>query len=1061
MMNRRQLLELLSLVLGCLCGVSSLAQNAPKEQLDFFESRIRPVLVRECYSCHSEEASGRGKLRGQLFLDTRDGMRKGGETGPVLNPGKPEESLLISALKHESIEMPPKGKLPLEVIADFEKWILQGAVDPRIDSANRKQTVIDIQGGKNFWSFLPLKQIEAPKPLNSQNWAQTPIDRFIHAAQLQQACLPNPVADVRTLIRRAWLDLLGLPPTPEEMNAWTARLASKKESKTIAESTSEKLPSEIDRQQWSILIDHLLESPHFGERQARHWMDVARFAESHGYEQDYDRPNAFHYRDFLIRAFNSDLPYDQFVQWQIAGDQIAPDNPLAWMATGFLGAGAFPTQLTETEFESARYDELDDMVATTGVAFLGLSVGCARCHDHKFDPIPTADYYKLAACFTKAIRAEKQFDLEPEENAKRRELFTVKLAAATQALREYEAHGLPVAFAQWLIVDDPDSQGLATWQLLTGELHSQSGVHYRELDDHSYLTSSDPPATDVLTFTAKVKRSVIQAVRIEALTHESLPARGPGRAANGNFVLGNLRLHSRVTDSKSNDVHAFKDARATHQQNTSSLAVKASLDNDPASGWAVDGQIGKDQAAVFYLEKPLTVEQDTILELQLAFNHPNPRHIIGRMRFSITAAPVIDPAVGEAGPPQSVQIALEDLRAGCRAGNTKAMDLAVERPAQWTEGINYYRSKDVRWNELSKAVEHVKASGSGEQLATVMVTTEGLPHLKHHADDRGFPHYYPVTYQLRRGDATQKVQEAVPGVLQVLSLENVVSESSPPIESTPSRTSLARWITNVRSGAGNLAARVMVNRIWQHHFGTGLVATPNDFGASGQRPTHPELLDFMAKQFIDDGWKIKPLHRAIMNSSVYMQASYKTPNDSRDAIDVDNNLLWRQVPRRLEAEAIRDSLLAISGQLDKTMYGPGTLDGSMRRRSVYFFIKRSQLIPSMMLFDWPEHLVSIGQRPSTTIAPQALMFMNSPDGRSFATSLSNRLDLNDHAKAIEQAYQLALARKPKETELQLALDFLKSQAALRTTVGEDDAEKMAMADLCQAILSMNELIYID
>jgi hypothetical protein len=268
---------------------------------------------------------------------------------------------------------------------------------------------MDVASRKSFWSFQPLMKTTAPAVDDATQWVRNELDRFILGPLEQQAIVPNRPADARTLVRRAWFDLLGLPPTPDQMREWTAKLHTESE--------------EFDDQAWGDLIDHLLASPHYGERQARHWIDVARFAESHGYEQDYDRPNAFHYRDFLIRAFNGDMPYEQFVQWQLAGDELAPEEPLAWMATGFLCGGAFPTQLTEAEFESARYDELDDMAATTGVAFLGLSVGCARCHDHKFDPIPSLDYYRLASTFTTAIRCEQKLDLQPEENAKRRLAF--------------------------------------------------------------------------------------------------------------------------------------------------------------------------------------------------------------------------------------------------------------------------------------------------------------------------------------------------------------------------------------------------------------------------------------------------------------------------------------------------------------------------------------------------------------------------------------------------------------------------------------------------------------
>jgi hypothetical protein len=604
---------------------------------------------------------------------------------------------------------------------------------------------VGVETGRKHWAFRPLLAPAPPSVDDRVGWCRTPVDRFILAALAGRGLTPNDAADRRTLIRRATFDLLGLAPTPEEIDDFVR---------------------DPDPQAYEKLVDRLLASPHYGERWARHWMDVARFAESHGYEQDYDRPNAYPYRDFLIRAFNDDLPYDQFVRWQVAGDELAPNDPLALTATGFLGGGAFPTQLTEAEFESARYDELDDMTSTTGLAFLGLSVGCARCHDHKFDPIPSRDYYRLAATFTTTIRSE--------------------------------------------------------------------------------------------------------------------------------------------------------------------------------------------------------------------------------------------------------------------------IDLAL-RP--------------------------------GDKPTRVQVTSEGFPHLKHHADERGFPHFYKETYYLQRGDPNQKRGVAQAGFLQVLERDGKDESAwhvTPPSGWTRTsfrRAALAVWLTDTEHGAGHLAARVIVNRLWQHHFGRGLVATPNDFGAQGEAPSHPELLDWLADDLVRHGWQLKRLQRLIMTSAVYRQSGRF--DEARARLDRENVFLWRQAPRRLEAEAIRDAMLQAAGLLDSRMYGPGTLDPNMRRRSVYFFIKRSQLIPMMMLFDWPEHLVSIGQRSTTTIAPQALLFLNSPQGRQYAEGLARRVQGRPPDTAVQAAFRIALGRVPGEAEKRLALDFLARQESVHRGTGRGDAPQRALADLCQALLSMNEFVYVD
>ena len=841
--------------------------------LELFETRIRPVLVKECYQCHSAQAAQQKKLKGGLLLDTREGARKGGESGPAVVPGKPDESLLVSALKHEDFEMPPKGKLPDAVIADFVKWVELGAPDPRAGTVAAAGRQIDIAAGRQFWSLKRFEPV-APPEVADRGWVRTPVDQFIRAKQEALGLKPNGPAPARVLIRRAYFDLIGLPPAPDEMEKWVARLTGGN-----GEAVS-------DLSAYAELIDQLLASEHYGERWARHWMDVARFAESHGYEQDYDRPTAYHYRDFLIEAFNADMPYDRFVRWQLAGDELSPGDPLAWMATGFLGAGAFPTQLTEAEFESARYDELDDMVATTGVAFLGLSVGCARCHDHKFDPVRSDDYYRLASTFTTTIRSEIELDLQPRENARRKAEYEARLAELTGEVAKYEREVLPGKLSEWL-------------------------------------------------------------------------------------------------------------------------------------------------------------------------DHPNTKHAIGRFRLSVTRQADAPPTVGNAGPDAKVVDAILRLKqSGEREG------------ADWQTALGWYKTTLDDWRQLDQSLSDLKKAGPGLQLTKVLVASEGLPHLPHHADDRGYPHFYPETYFLRRGDVNQKGDVAAPGFLPVLLREGEDGTRWQPAtsvdastKSSSRRSRLAAWMTDAEHGAGHLAARVMVNRLWQHHFGRGLVATPNDFGSSGERPTHPELLDWLAQDLVANGWQLKRLHKLVMTSGVYVQSA--DFDEARAKIDRENAYHWRRTPRRLEAEAVRDSMLAVSGLLDPAMYGPGTLDQNMRRRSVYFFIKRSQLIPMMMLFDWPEHLVSIGQRASTTIAPQALMFMNSPQGRQYAEAFAGRLSDVAEEQFVPAAYGLAFGRRPGTKELALAAQFLAKQSAAHASAGRKDASSVARADFCQALMSMNEFIYME
>ena len=713
-------------------------ERAMREGIILFKEHVRPVLVKHCLDCHGGKA-----VKGDFDLSDRPALI---ESQAI--EGGSKGSRMIALMAHDDEPHMPKkaARLPDATIDQIRKWVDLGAPydKPLVEKAGAAPVdKVVTAKDREFWSFRPLAKAALPE-VNDPAWCRTPVDRFVLAKLEVKGLKANPPADRRTLIRRASFDLVGLPPTPEEVDAFVA----------------DPSPDALDK-----LIDRLLASPGHGERWARHWMDVARFGESHGYEQDYDRPHAYHYRDFLIKALNQDMPYDQFVRWQVAGDELEPSDPMAMAATGFLGAGAFPTQLTEAEFESARYEEINDMTATTGSAFLGLSVGCARCHDHKFDPIPAEDYYRMASSFSRTIRSEVELPLVP-----------------------------------------------------------------------------------------------------------------------------------------------------------------------------------------------------------------------------------------------------------------------------------------------------------GEKPTKMQVTAEGYPHTKHHADDRGFPHFYPKTFVLNRGDVNQKKREASPGFLRVLMGEGREPSAwkvEPPSGWSRSdfrRATLAHWMTDPEGGAGQIAARVAVNRLWQHHFGRGIVETPNDFGAQGARPSHPELLDYLALELIRNGWKLKSIHKLMMTSAVYLQnADF---DEARASVDRENTLLWRRAPRRLEAEPIRDAMLAVSGRLDPTMYGPGTLDENMRRRSVYFFIKRSGLIPTMMLFDWPEHLVSIGQRGSTTTASQALMFLNSKLGRDCAEGFAARLPVGNLAEAIRQAYRLAYGREPSEAEAKVAAGFLADETASQEKAGRPDPAKLALADFCQALLGGSEFIYV-
>jgi hypothetical protein len=709
------------------------------DQIAFFEAKIRPALIDNCYQCHSAKAAIDKKLKGGFQLDTRAGIRQGGETGSAIVPGNVKASLLISAIRHEDLKMPPKRRLPRAVIENFVKWVEMGAPDPR-DGDGREPLVagakskIDIEAGRKFWSFQPLADPKPPQVKN-ETWVRTPIDRFILAQQEKHGLRPSAVAERYKLVRRAYFDLLGLPPAPAEVKAFAADDSPKA---------------------YEQMIDRLLESQHYGERWARHWLDLARFGESNGFEMDEDRGAAYHYRDFVIKALNQDMPYDQFVRWQIAGDLLKPDDSMARTATGFLVAGVENIIQSKKEFERDRYDKLDDMVSTLGTGLLGLTVGCSRCHDHKYDPIPQRDYYRLAASFGKTISREIQID----------------------------------------------------------------------------------------------GQKVYAAVDVGG---DSLP---------GRFAL---------------------------------------------------------KSDVYFLTRgDVAAKQDVVTQ---SF-------------------------------PQVL------MRSGHRA------DL-------WQTG------------------------SSDKTLAP--------------------------------------------------------------------RAAVAHWITDAENGAGHLLARVIVNRLWQHHLGTALVATPSDFGIRGKLPTHPELLDWLAGELIRNRWKLKPIHLLIMTSSVYMQTQAKHADNRR--IDPENRFLWRRSLQRLEAETIRDAMLAVAGKIDTKAFGRGTLDENSTRRSIYFTVKRSKLIAMLQLFDAPDTIQSIGNRQTTTVPPQSLLLVNNRRVRNWAVALRQRIeragkkDLDD---AIREGYVIALSREPTDEQLARMRSFINEQSAdYQSRHSKDEARSLAMDDFCHSLMCMNEFIYIE
>ncbi|HLK58065.1 MAG TPA: PSD1 and planctomycete cytochrome C domain-containing protein [Chthonomonadaceae bacterium] len=998
------------------------------EQTAFFEQNIRPLLAQRCYACHADKNK---VTQGGLALDSAAGWQHGGSRGPALKSGDTENSLLLKAVRYKgnAPKMPPNGKLSDREIALLTEWVKRGAPGPKEDSKPpTKPSGVDVETGRKRWAFQPIQRV-APPTVKSAAWAQNPIDRFILAKLEAKGLRPNPEADRRTLIRRVTFDLTGLPPTPEEIQAFV---------------------NDASPNAYETLVDRLLASPRYGERWGRFWLDLARFAESHGYEQDYDRPYAYHYRDFVIKAFNSDMPYDQFVRWQLAGDEIAPEEPLALMATGFLGAGTHSTQITKNQVEKERYDELDDMTATTGTAFLGLTIGCARCHNHKYDPIPTRDYYRLLSTFTTTVRSDYDVNMDPAGYRKAKAAFDAEHAPLTDALQAYERDRLPGHLAAYL--QSPSHRAQPTSWMVLGfqSIHSEGGATLTPQPDGSLLASGTNPDFDTYIFTAKTSLRGLTAIRLEALADPSFVKGGPGRAGNGNFALSDFRVTAAHANAPDKAVPVkLLHPRATFEQ--AGLPVAATIDADPRSAWAVDPQFGKNHAAVYDLETPLGFEGGTLLTFTLKFANNN-GHNIGRPRLSVATG--VQPLAFDAP-------ALPERVAALLSADPNLASLAADDRAAL---LNWYKTQDAGWQALNERVQKHLAAQPQQPIQKVMICSEGVPAIRTHTQGGDF---LEQTHFLVRGDPNNKGDVATQSFLQVLmrSPDGEKRWQTPPPagwRTSYRRRALAEWITDTEEGAGDLLARVIVNRLWQHHMGRGIVATPSDFGAQGEPPTHPELLDYLASELIREGWHLKAIHRRILLSATYRQSAAANP--AAEKLDPANRLCWRHSRQRLEAEAIRDALLAVGGELDLTMYGPGTLDEGMKRRSIYFMVKRSKLIPMLRLFDGPDALLGIGSRPSTTIAPQALLLLNNPNiheyARSFARRVAPRPD-TPPADAIATAYLLALGRAPTPNEKSDALAFVQAQTASYRAANPSDAPQMALADFCQVLMGLNEFIYVD
>jgi hypothetical protein len=970
-------------------GPARLPAPAPG-QVDFVKD-VQPILNAFCVACHGEK-----KQKGGLRLDSRAAAVR---AGAVL-PGKSGDSPLIHRVAGlgEEARMPPKGAgLTRRQIAVLRAWIDQGARWPESARA---------PSGDRHWAYRPLVRPEAPA-VKDRERLSNPIDAFILASLEKAGLSPAPRAERRTLLRRATFDLLGLPPTPEEVEAFLA---------------------DHRPDAWERVVDRLLASPRYGERWARHWLDVIHFAETHGHDQDVPRENAWPYRDYLIRAFNNDRPYARFVEEQIAGDILFPDSADGIVATGMLAAGPWD----ESSQQSIRDDTIDkkqaqnldrdDMVTTALSAFSSATVHCARCHDHKFDPISQEEYYALQAVFAGIDRANRPYEPDPGTHSRR--------LALRKRLREVEsakADSLETKQVRDAVVAWEKGRQEETWHVLTPDkVATAKGSVPAVLPDRSVRFGGPRPAVDVYTITAKTALEGITAVRLEVLTDDSLPHKGPGRQDNGNLHLNEFRVQA------GGQPITIASAKADFDQDGWTVAM--AIDGKPATAWGIYPAIGRSHQAVFLFAKPIRFPGGTLLTFTLEQTHGQ-GHLIGRLRLAATTAAratSLSPLPGEVG--AVLGVAAEK--------RTAAQRIILAR------------------HVLREQVE-VELASLGPRKMVFAASNDFKPE----GSFRPAKGCRPVQV-LRRGDIMQPVAKAIPGALSCVVGLPAKLEVARPDDEGARRAAFARWLSDKRNV---LTWRSIVNRVWHHHFGRGIVATPSDLGRMGAVPTHPELLDWLAATFRDNGGNLKSLHRLILTSETWRRSCRHDAAAAK--ADADNLLLWRMNRSRLDAESLRDAVLRVSGKLDFEMGGPsvkhfklsqgihvtpnvdyGAFDvdspGSYRR-SIYRFVFRTLPDPFLETLDCPDASQFTPARSSSVTALQALAMLNDRfmvrQAEHFAARLRAEAG-NDVREQVRRAWVLALGRPASTRETELLAGY---------------ARRHGMASACRVLLNCNEFLFVD
>lgn len=946
---------------------------AAARQVDFIKD-IQPIFAERCVGCH-----GPKKQEAEFRLDAKEIALKGGELGPAIVPGKSAESLLIRLVAEVEPGkfMPKKGeRLNAEQIGLLRAWIDQGAVWP--ESASVKT-----EDPRQHWAFKPPVRPPDPQVKNSA-WVRNPIDAFILTRLEKEGLQPSPEANRVALIRRLSLDLTGLPPTLEKIDRFLA---------------------DKDPQAYRNLVEHYLASPHYGERWGRHWLDVARYADSNGYEKDLPR-SIWPYRDWVINALNRDLPFDQFTIEQLAGDLLADATLDQKVATGFL-RNSMVNEEGGVDPEQFRVEAIIDRIDTLGKAFLGLTVNCAQCHNHKYDPIKQKEYYQLFAFLNNDD--EPQMEVPSEEQQAKRTAILKSISDIEDRLLT-ETPDLPERMSAW---ETQMADLVRDWVVLDPDAYYGAvGTKFTKLSDKSLLATASSPPVSAYTISLKTKMTNITGFRLEVLRDPNLPMYGPGRARNGNFVLTEITAWAAPqSDPARTNKIVFTNATADLSQKDFSITAAVDGISTNKTGWGADGGPGRrnlDHRAVFEAKEPIGYTEGTILTFHMEQVFGS-EHTIGRFRLSASTGPK---------PLRADPLSLELRQIVSSPSDKRSKE-------QHRKLFSAYRVTDKGFADANKKIN--------EQMDQWPVPPTTLV-LAPRSEPR-------ETHIFKRGDFRKPGTGVVAGVPAIL--------NPLPKEAPLNRLTLAKWLIDKQHPT---VARVIVNRIWQQYFGRGLVSTAEDFGTQGDKPSHPELLDWLATQFMSQGWSIKHVHRLIANSSTYRQSSVVSPQlHERDQF----NIFLARGPRfRVESELIRDIALSASGLLSPRIGGPsvyppipegvlslgygvpmawppGTNDNRFRR-GMYTFWKRAVPYPSMLAFDSPTGDFSCPRRIRSNTPLQALTTLNDPAFFEAAQALGLRVlkeGSGDERRRGRLAFRLCTGRDPDDAELNTILELYLDQLA--------------------------------